>query len=180
MTVEFDERLPRMPLSTHKLLGAFKNAGKGGPILQGPIDDESAWFSGFIDGEGNFSIQSHKRGDYCPRFRIALRIDDEKTLLELCNFYGGYLGKSPSRDMYSSTTGKKYACKPQITWEVSKKSDLEKLVKYLDTFPLRTKKARDYAIWREAVLIYTDCGGRDSRLKALSEDIKKVREFVIA
>jgi hypothetical protein len=41
---------------------------------------------------------------------------------------------------------------PSATLVVVRKQETRRLVDIFDAYPLRAKKARDYAIWREAVL----------------------------
>lgn len=43
---------------------------------------------------------------------------------------------------------------PGIGLRIETKEGCRRLVDVLDRFPLRAKKARDYAIWREAVLTW--------------------------
>src|SRR4029077_9521550 len=115
-----------------------------------PRDD--AWLAGFADGEGSFILSlSRKKQLIHPRFAIGLRADDMAVLVDLKRAFGGSLcyGKARGRDA------------PNCAWHVVGKRDVVGLVNYFDRFPLRAKKARDYALWREAVSIYTSSTGRD-------------------
>jgi hypothetical protein len=66
---------------------------------------------------------------------------------------------------------------PQCDWTVTSKRELAGLLVYFDRFPLRAKKARDYAIWRRGVEIYCAHGGADERLILLRETLMAGRAF---
>jgi LAGLIDADG endonuclease len=110
------------------------------------------WLAGFIDGEGSFNISRHG-GNYQPRFSLKLRDDDSEILKEIQKFIGiGTLRKSKC-----SPIGSKYYspnAKDQYRLDIIG-SDNMKLLCILDEFPLRSKKLRDYNIWKRAVEIYS-------------------------
>lgn len=103
------------------------------------------WFAGFLDGEGTFVIRARvDKNTYSATVAISLRDDDLAVLLrikEALNMGTIHHHKYKAR-----------RSKPRAVWEVSKIDDLVRLVKILDSHPLRSKKSADYAIWREAVL----------------------------
>jgi hypothetical protein len=106
------------------------------------------WLSGLIDGEGCFRIQrNHSRGrgpvTYSTSFALKLRDDDEPILREIIAQTG--IG----RFAYDSTRSGN--SKPAAAWHVDRREDCAALVALLDRHPLRTRKARDFAVWREAV-----------------------------
>jgi hypothetical protein len=145
-----------------------------------------AWLSGFADGEGCFAIRSRSCGDgtvsYSPLFAIWLRADDAPVLRELHARFGGSFS---FRGKQSANYGGRQGGKPQFGWQVTSRAGLLALVGYFDRFPLRSKKAADYALWREAVRIY--CAGRSSRwernqerheaLGALRDAIREGRQY---
>lgn len=107
------------------------------------------WLAGFIDGEGSLNIAP--RGQ--PRFSLKLRDDDTSLIQDIHIFLGvGTVHKSkccpPTSKYYSPNAN------PQIRLDVIG-SDNKKLVSLLDEFPLRSKKSRDYVIWKKAVEIYS-------------------------
>jgi len=109
------------------------------------------WLAGFVDGEGCFSLSAGSNGKsdllfYKCVFSIALRDDDKRILEQIQETTG--LGKV----YFFAARG---TSQPKATWAVSSKSDCLKLVELFDRYPLRAKKSRDYAIWREAVLLWT-------------------------
>jgi hypothetical protein len=130
-----------------------------------------SWLAGFTDGEGCFVFQKYPNdGRIQPRFVIGLRADDTMILERLHGTFGGRLQFKP---VYDSSRGSS----PQCVWYVLAKRDLARLVEYFDRFPLRAKKARDYAIWRQAVSVYCAAGGTDHRLRALREALMAGRVF---
>lgn len=106
------------------------------------------WLAGFIDGEGCFRIQcglSHRRfPSYVCTFSLKQRDDDASLLAAIAERTGiGGIREDRARPGGS---------KPCVIWRVESKADTMGLVRLLDRYPLRSRKRRDYAIWREAVL----------------------------
>ncbi len=118
--------------------------------------DFGHWLAGFADGEGTFTIDRHHGSEtgwcYAPRFTLVLRDDDSSILFE-CKEKTG-LGNLRAA---SHKIGQ-----PQLMWTVNNKSDVMSLVRIFDRYPLRSKKARDFTIWRQAVSLWQDVrtGGR--------------------
>lgn len=124
------------------------------PTTIDPSDGFGHWLAGLIDGEGSFTLQRRHGGRgavgyYCA-FQLSLRDDDEAVLREIVDRVG--LGRLYHRTRKPSTSGKAGATNPQYSWMVTGKHDLAALVAILDEYPLRSKKARDFAVWREAVM----------------------------
>ena len=65
-------------------------------------------------------------------------------------------------------------------WYVTGKDDLQGLVAYFDRFPLRAKKARDYAVWKEAVEIYVAGTASSAGLAELRDRVMAVRQYAEA
>ena len=110
------------------------------------------WLAGFIDGEGSFNI-SHHGGNYQPRFGLKLRDDDTAIIKDIQFFIGvGTVRQSKC----SPPTSKYYSpnARPQIRLDVVGR-DNTRIISILDEFPLRSKKLRDYLIWKNAVEIYS-------------------------
>ena len=109
----------------------------------------SHWLAGFIDGEGCFRVHKEKAGAYYAcHFALKLR-DDERPILEeiVTRTAIGHLKHDTVRNGNS---------RPCLVWVVQSKADCIKLVALLDCFPLRARKAKDYAVWREAVAFWVN------------------------
>ncbi len=126
---------------------------------------DSDWLAGFADGEACFTISRAHLG-WAPRFSIKLRSDDLTVLEELCAAFGGAI----AIHAYGTQN-------PMANWHIAAKRDLAGVVTYFDAHPLRAKKARDYAIWRRAVLAYCSYGQRAPGLEALRDALIAGRRF---
>jgi hypothetical protein len=134
---------------------------------------DDPWLAGFTDGEGCFLlVWKRGREKDGPRyvnavFQLTLRADDRPVLAALQTAFGGRLHDAPAGRIGS----------PSARWMVTHRADRERLIAYFDRFPLRSKKARDYARWREAHGIIVASGGRDPRLLGLRESLMAGRAF---
>lgn len=141
--------------------------------------DFGHWLAGFIDGEGYFGInRGRNKGcpaiSYRPIFKVALRGDDRAILVEIVERTGiGRVNDDPRGD----------GLNPQSQWTVSGKANCVQLAALLDRYPLRAKKARDFAIWREAVAEWQALRqwGRQpadwSRIAPLRDALMGLRDF---
>lgn len=136
------------------------------------------WLSGFVDGEGWFSLRTHMRKkplangstvsyiEWVLEFGIGLRADDEAILDRICKYLK--CGKVISR-----TIGKKdgFDRKPQVCLSIKNKEDLPKIVRHFERYPLRSKKKKQFEIWKNAVEIVTDRTRRIDGKYYTEEDI---------
>jgi hypothetical protein len=137
------------------------------------------WFAGFVDGEGCFVIfggSPTARTDYHCRLVIEVRYDEQPILTEIQRRLGiGSIQRLPHRRAPTSA--------PLTRWFVRSKADCAALVEVLDRFPLRAKKARDYAVWREAVAVRQRSGRGNMNadvMAALKEELNGGRRYVAA
>lgn len=110
-------------------------------------DEFGHWMAGFTDGEGHFKAIIIINQSGYPQlemsFKIKLRADD-KTLLEMIhNTLGvGNLFDEPGRP----------PGKPQIVYRVRRTADLYHIIVPLfKKYPLLSKKATDFEIWKQLV-----------------------------
>lgn len=124
------------------------------------------WLAGFIDGEGTFAINRQNVGreqsTYGCKLIVKLRDDDAPILEEIREKTGAgtICRKGPGSDGRTNNA--------QAAWQVQSRGDCLRMVEILDRYPLRAKKSRDYAVWREAVLASTHLrnGGNPSEINA--------------
>lgn len=134
------------------------------------------WLAGFIDGEGCFFL-SQTRGVYSARFAIGLRADDAEVLVkarELAGEIGVFKLKHGTRGKENDT----------VRWETNTIDENLALIAGIDSgIGLQSKKGRDYALWREAVLLMNEHGGgkhsaASARLAEIKESLHAVKKFV--
>jgi len=106
-----------------------------------------------------------------PTFSLVLRDDDAEVILMIQEMMGFGVVRKRTFTSPGSHDG--------IGWHVYRQDELQWLVDFLDTFSLRSKKAKDYRVWREAVSEYRkDVAVRDGRkLEYLYNKIKLVRQY---
>jgi len=127
------------------------------------IDDVSpedgAWLAGIIDGEGCFRIQSpspknisHLSRSYAPVFTMTLRDDDKRCLQEVQRIIGFtnsfHIDK---RNTLSSHPNDRPAYKINLR---DTPILAHRLIPILEKYPLRSKKVRDFVLFKMAVSIF--------------------------
>lgn len=146
-----------------------REVGIGDATTDDYVDERFGfWFAGLVDGEGCFYI-----GERNCSFTIKLRADDADLLRWVRDQLGGELGTL--RFTGVDVIG---ARRPQVALVVAARQQSVWLTRVFDAFPLRSKKARDYAVWREAAIDWS-CGAPRSdlvRYKALLDDARAYRE----
>lgn len=116
-----------------------------------------AWFSGFVDGEGCFSAR-FKRGEgkkgISASLKISLRNDDAPLILKIQEILKCGSIKLESNKLKRE---KGYKAQDGIIWTCERCSECRHiLIPLFDKYPLRSKKARDYNIWRELVMLLSE------------------------
>jgi hypothetical protein len=142
-------------------------------------DSFGHWFAGFVDGEGCFAIQAvgPRLSSRVCMFVIGLRSDDRAVLEEIQAQTGlGKIYDSPGR----KTT------KPYSRWCVQTQPEVMSLVEVFERYPLRSKKARDFEYWKQAVEVWCSGGrGRNAdptrwaRIDQLLTDMRRTRLFEV-
>jgi hypothetical protein len=120
-------------------------------IYQRPLPPQ--YVSGFIDGEGSFSVSIGKNREYRrglevrPEFEIELRADDREILERILVTIGCGKLYDFAYDLYGWY--------PHIKYKITSTKDMEMyLFPFLDRSPLYAKKAKVYALFREIVMMY--------------------------
>jgi hypothetical protein len=121
------------------------------------------WFSGFFDGEGSitaFTRPSTARPQYSEyrlHVRIMIRDDDADAITRIQDNLK--VGIVTRRKRHGSIN-------PTIAWHCERIQDLaEVIVPLLDRYPLYTKKAKEFAVWKPIVMqrYITTLGGYSNR-----------------
>jgi hypothetical protein len=146
---------PRTPIEAYRISRLNKLLP---PLPQG-FDAEGFghWLSGLVDGEGCFGLawkppSRNERPTPRAWFIISLRLDDFPTLRVIQSYWRcGTLAvqrKKSTRDHYTR--------KPSGIFSVQAIGDVANtVVPHFERYPLRAKKAADFAIWKESVrLLY--------------------------
>jgi hypothetical protein len=120
------------------------------------VEADGHWLAGLTDGEGCFILSTNRmryaRGyDRAYRclafvFKIALRADDIATLHQAQRL----LGAGTVRVFQRSGKATVANAKPLATFTIHARADIPIVIEFFRQFPLRSKKARDYAIWSAA------------------------------
>lgn len=112
------------------------------------------WLAGFSDGDGCFQLDySKKYNGLCHScsgsYQITLRRDD----IDILNQIKSFLGCGSVRHIKNYTHQKGFENrKLQARFEVSSKKDLaEIIIPVFTQFPLRSKKALGFDIWKAAI-----------------------------
>lgn len=142
-------------------------------LSDGPEGLESDWgwfLAGFVTGEASLNINKNGETRLLPRFQVAVRVDD----LDLLRALGERAGIG--RIYAPLKTGGNSA--PAACWSIASRDELVACCEVLDRFPLRGRKLREYAIWKDAVHAYAgrDEGYRDE-LAALRRALQEERAY---
>lgn len=140
--------------------------------------DDGHHLAGLADGEGSFLLVTRQRVQRKNKsltfigneasFKISLREDDADMIILIRKTLG--FGKVIFRNGYGPS-------RPTVTFDVSRHADALKLVDILTKYPLRSKKRRDFEIWKEFVLERDKPNFDQSKLDALREKLLSVREY---
>lgn len=131
-------------------------------------DEFGYWFSGFFDGEGCIVAFTRQctRSKY-SEFRLSVRImvrDDDFNVIKRIqdNLQVGHISRGKSHG----------ATNPTVAWTCERVQDLaEVIIPLFDNYPLYTKKAKEYAIWKPVVIqrYIATLGGYSNR-RGIPED----------
>lgn len=130
----------------------------------------ASWFSGLVDGEGCFIIHRVGARYHSARFLINMRADYKPMLDEIRSTLGfGTIYRRARRVIGH----------PTHVFQVARSKDMLAIVRLLDQFPLRSRKRRDYEVWRTFVLLHASPkNATDPRLAELFREIKATRFFM--
>lgn len=112
------------------------------------------WITGFSDGESWFRMYKINRGtSWTFSFGIKLRDDDELIIEAIRDVFDGSLYRGHQSEEKRKQYGREGA-KPSVMVVLHKRESIGQLIWHFDHYPLQTKKAGDYYIWREAAVTW--------------------------
>jgi len=147
--------LSPLPFMERSITSSLKHSDSLKPINM--TDDEfNQWFTGFIDGEGNFSITIVNNSTISFKLSIKLHVDDKNALEYI---------------KYRLNCGNIYFSSNSVIFEVNKIDDIQiKLIPLLDKFPLNGVKFLDYLSLKKAIAIKYDLSiSKSEKIKLISE-----------
>lgn len=123
------------------------------------MDSDYCWLAGLTDGEGCFSLivkrggpgGRHKRIEFT--YKVALRADDAATLVEAQRILG--CGTLSQAGVEGRAAGGLYRGHALTQLHVNTRSGVARIIEVFRAAPLRSKKARDFAIWAAAFEAFT-------------------------
>ena len=136
------------------------------------------WLAGFMDGESCFTIYrnpgfgNREHGSWSCMMSLSLRDDDSRLIRRIHQLTKiGDLLERPSQAR----------AQPQLEWRVRRKADCFRLIEILDRYPLQSKKAKDYDLWRQAMMLRKESKrndqARDERIAQLREELIEGRKY---
>lgn len=120
---------------------------------------DTQWIVGFVDGEGCFNLDVHRKGDMKwglqmqPEFTVVQNEVDIDLLHDFEEYFGcGSVGVN-RRDAWGT----------RYHYRVKSVKDLvEKIIPFFDKYPLKTKKKTEYERFRHICILMNQGNHRDS------------------
>lgn len=148
---------------------------KGDNIIKLPLDDSpiesNAWFAGFIDSDGSFSIKGFSSNSlrtylgfqfYLPQRAISVSgKSSEMFMQKLANYLNCKLNFRTLKEGFS-----------QYVINTSSKESNNILVKYLESYPLLSSKFLDFKDWEKALSLYIQKLHRDPKYLEEIQNLK--------
>jgi hypothetical protein len=127
------------------------------------------WFAGFFDGEGTFIVFTRpctanpKYSEYRLGIRVMIRDDDAQVVARIKDYLK--VGPVSRRRRHGRSN-------PAIAWTCERVQDLaEVIVPLFEKYPLQTKKAQEFAVWKPLVMArYINTLAGHSNRRGIPED----------
>ena len=152
---------------------AGRNAA--GEVQAKPIDDAFGhWLAGLVDGEGCFPITAYQRSGNTVHFSIQMRADEEPMLTTICNTlgYGKVYFASPTA---LAKNGQRVS--PKAVFACTSVKACTEVARLFTKYPLRSKKARDFELWKTAVQGFNEGTIGHAEATRLRELLSAVRAY---
>src|SRR5829696_6974425 len=129
------------------------------------------FLAGFLDAEAHLGIAEMNGGTSLSCFASVKVRDADAEILEWLAAWTG-LGSLHA-------VSARAASRRQVCWTIRRRDECVALGRLLHAFPLRSRKARESEIWREAVGLWCSAGAaRRDRLAAKRRQLRRARMFV--
>jgi hypothetical protein len=130
-----------------------------------------AFFSGFVAGDGSFSVRDNNGGSSrCCALQVKLRADDTPLLMAFRSWTGaGELFAAPARGR---------SC-PQTGWVVARRADCVRIAELLREFPPLGKAAAQFDVWRRAVHDWAAHGGGSPALARHATELRALHRSAV-
>jgi len=134
------------------------------------------WLSGMTDGEGSFHYYRAKDGQPHIRFRIRLRADDLPVLEAIQEYWEGIgsIYGEPARDQGTHISAPCYGFEVYCT---QKKREELVVIKHFEEFPLLSKKALAFQVWKQMVYVFHEKGPGAEELDALGKQLSSIQGY---
>ena len=143
----------------HKLID-WLNKNHNANIPKLPLKDsslsEDGWLSGFIDSDGSFSVQHTKLENNAKKRKISCRLRIEQRMLDPItneSYFKVLTEVSNLLNCSLLTRKQKSTGNEYYTLTASSQMSLEKIINYLNKYPLFSSKYLDYKDWKEVVFL---------------------------
>jgi len=132
--------------------------------------EELAFFSGFVAGDGSFSVRENNAGtSWSCVLTVKLRADNTPLLATFRDWAGaGELFASAARG----------GSQRQTSWTVGCQADCLKVTRLLDRFPPLGKPGRQFELWRHAVELCAEHGGTCSSLPEIAAELRALHRSI--
>ncbi len=141
--------------------------------------NKDAWFAGFVDGEGCFSISEHRGRTYTVTLKIGQRADSAAILYKIKEVFGGSVCPKATRNRQDRND------KPGMEWTGASRDTVLRLIDYFGRFPLQVKNVQ-YELWEEAAKFYfRHSGGSGQKhprwlieaMKQYKKELERLKEY---
>lgn len=138
----------------------------------GLSSDWADYLAGFVTADGYLGMSKTPSGCLAPRMTVRVRADDRPLLEQLQHRLAAGHVTGPYTEPGKS---------PVVSWTVTSRADLGRLLALFNEHPPRGRKAAQFQLWREAVLIHLGGPARDeevrARMAALQRALKRARLY---
>ena len=132
------------------------------------------YICGLVDGEGSFSLHLGVHNKYIPQPQFSIRLTRRDAYI--LHAIRDYLDAGKVYERKPETNAQGYTSKATSQYVVNSGRDCLRVVDFFDENPL-ILKAPDFAIWSEAIRLWTSREWRGRMDKEKLEQSERLREL---